>query len=112
MKTDIPTVESMAKLLKLGSGNLLMVWNNQSSTSQGPRYPLAAAISADAGAIWSHAKTLADTIGLNQLSNFNMLRAPDGRILLCTSHYKAQSPACSDLDLLVFDEEWLMKDEG
>ena len=48
-----------------------------------------------------------DETGLNQLSNFNVLQAGDHRILLCTSHYRAQPPACSDLDMIVFDEAWL-----
>ena len=106
-KTDIPTVESMAKLLSLSGGDILMAWNNQSSSDQRPRYPLAAALSADAGATWSPPKILANETGLNQLSNFNVLQASDHRILLCTSHYRAQPPACSDLDMIVFDEAWL-----
>ncbi|MBT4500675.1 MAG: hypothetical protein HOC74_23290, partial [Gemmatimonadetes bacterium] len=86
---------------------LLMVWNNQSSTTQRPRYPLAAAVSGDGGLIWRPPIVLADEIGANQLSNFNLLQMGDGRILVCTSHYRAQPPACSDLDMIVFDEEWL-----
>jgi len=106
-KTSIPTVESMAKVLRLASGRLLLVWNNQSSPTQQPRHPLVAAVSEDAGKSWGPAKVLADEVGPNQLSNFNLLQAQDGRILLCTSHYRAQPPACSDLDMLVFDEAWL-----
>ena len=106
-KTALPTVESMAKVLKLAGGRLLLVWNNQSSTTQHPRHPLAAAISADGGRTWGPPKALADEIGANQLSNFNLLQAADGRIMVCTSHYRAQPPACSDLDMLVFDEAWL-----
>ena len=94
-------------MLKLASGRLLLVWNNQSSTDQRPRYPLAAAISEDKGTTWGAAKVLADEVALNQLSNFNLLQTADGRILVCTSHYRAQPPACSDLDMLVFDEAWL-----
>jgi len=107
-KTTIPTVESMAKLLKLANGRLLMVWNNQSSPTQSPRHPLVAAVSADNGLSWSTAKPLADELGMNQLSNFNMLQTIDGRILVCTSHYHIQAPCNSDLDMLIFDEEWLV----
>ena len=106
-KTRIPTVEAMAKALKLASGRILLVWNNQSSPSQQPRHPLVAAVSRDGAQSWQPAKLLADEVALNQLSNFNLLQARDGRILLCTSHYRALPPACSDLDLLVFDEQWL-----
>ncbi|MBI3985904.1 MAG: exo-alpha-sialidase [Lentisphaerae bacterium] len=106
-KTALPTVESMAKLLRLASGRLLLVWNNHSSTTQQPRHPLAAALSTDGGRSWGAPKVLADETGANQLSNFNLLQAADGRILVCTSHYRALPPACSDLDMLVFDEAWL-----
>ena len=106
-KTAIPTVEAMARLLKLSSGRLMMAWNNPSSTTQMPRHPLVAAVSENGGQTWSPPKILADEVGLNQLSNFNHLQAQDGRILLCTSHYRAQPPSCSDLDMVVFDEAWL-----
>ncbi|MBT7862642.1 MAG: exo-alpha-sialidase [Gemmatimonadetes bacterium] len=106
--TDIPTVESMARVLRLRSGRLLLVWNNESSPTQLPRHPLAAAVSDDEGHSWGPPKVLADEVGANQLSNFNLLQAADGRILVCTSHYRAQTPACSDLDMLVFDETWLL----
>jgi len=106
-KTSIPTVESMAKVVRLSSGRLLLVWNNQSSPTQQPRYPLVAAVSTDEARSWQPPKVLANEVGLNQLSNFNLLQAQDGRILVCTSHYRAQPPACSDLDLFVFDEQWL-----
>lgn len=107
VKTSIPTVESMARVLQLASGRLLLVWNNQSSPTQQPRHPLAAALSADGGRTWDAPRVLADEVGANQLSNFNHLQTDDGRILVCTSHYRAQLPNSSDLDLLVFDEGWL-----
>ena len=107
IKTSVPTVESMSKVLRLSSGRLLLIWNNKSSTTQLPRHPLAAAVSSDGGNSWGAVKALAEEVGANQLSNFNLLQAADGRILLCTSHYRAQPPACSDLDMIVFDEAWL-----
>ena len=106
-KTAIPTVEAMAKVLTLASGRLMMVWNNQSSPTQQPRHPLVVAVSDDGGSTWGPTKVLADETGANQLSNFNHLQMSDGRILVCTSHYRAQPPHCSDLDMLVFDEAWL-----
>jgi len=42
------------------------------------------------------------------LSNFDVQQMRDGRIVLCTSHFRAQTPTCSDLDMLVFDEAWLL----
>ena len=106
-KTAIPTVEAMVRVLQLASGRLLMVWNNQSSTTQQPRHPLVATLSDDGGRTWGPVKVLADDVEANQLTNFNHLQTADGRILVCTSHYRATPPACSDLDLLVFDQEWL-----
>jgi hypothetical protein len=106
-KTSIPSVEAMSKVLALSSGALLLVWNNQSSTTGLPRHPLAAALSVDRGRSWGSPRILADEIGANQLSNFGVIQAADGRILVCTSHYRAQQPRCSDLDMVVFDEEWL-----
>lgn len=108
-RTALPTVESMARVLRLTSGRLLLVWNNQSSTTQQPRHPLAAALSEDQGRTWSPPRILADEVAANQLSNFHLTQTADGRILVCTSHYRALPPACSDLDLLVFDEEWVTK---
>jgi hypothetical protein len=108
-RTALPTVESMARVLQLASGRLLLVWNNQSSTTQQPRHPLAAALSEDQGRTWNPPRVLADEVDANQLSNFHLTQAADGRILVCTSHYRTLLPACSDLDLLVFDEEWVAK---
>ena len=109
LKTTIPTPESMAKVIGLASGRLLLVWNNQSSKTQQPRHPLVAALSDDDGASWSAPKTIADDIGGNQLSNFNITQLDDGRIILCTSHYRPIPPSVSNLDLALFDETWLVQ---
>ncbi len=108
-RSTIPSVESMPKMIRLSSGALLLVWNNESSTDQRPRYPLVAATSTDGGRSWGKAKVLATETGLNQLSNHDVAQLPNGRILVCTSHYRAQTPKYSDLDMLIFDEEWLTR---
>ena len=107
-KTRIPSVESMSRVIRLASSRLLLVWNNVSSPKQVPRYPLVAALSEDRGATWGEAKILGEETGANQLSNFDVQQLRDGRIVLCTSHFRAQIPTCSDLDMLVFDENWLL----
>ena len=99
----------MAKVIRLTSGRLLLIWNNRSSKTQQPRHPLVAALSDDGGASWSVPKTIADDIGGNQLSNFNVTQLDDGRIILCTSHYRPLPPSVSDLDLALFDEAWLVQ---
>jgi hypothetical protein len=100
--------ESMARMIKLQSGSLLVVWNNVSSTTQEPRYPLVAAVSGDGGRTWGRRKQIATEAGANQLSNHGLIQLDDGRILLGISHYRDVRPMTSDLDLAVFDEAWLL----
>lgn len=99
--------ESMCQLIKLRSGNLLVVWNNVSSTTQQPRYPLVAAVSRDGGETWGPPLVIATETGTNQLSNHGIIQLDDGRILLGISHYRDVRPMTSDLDMAIFDEEWL-----
>lgn len=105
--SPLPAPESMARMIRLRSGNLLVVWNNISSTTQQPRHPLVAAISQDGGQSWSTPRVIADDTGANQLSNHGLIQLDDGRILLGISHYHATHPMSSDLDMAIFDEEWL-----
>lgn len=99
--------ESMARMIKLRSGNLLVVWNNVSSSTQQPRHPLVATVSRDGGQTWSEPRVIADETGSNQLSNHGLMQLDDGRILLGISHYRDVPPMTSDLDMAIFDEEWL-----
>lgn len=100
--------ESMARMIRLQSGNLVVVHNNVSSTTQQPRHPLVAAVSEDAGQSWGEPRIIATETGSNQLSNHGVLQLDDGRILLGISHYRDVHPMTSDLDMAVFDEEWLL----
>lgn len=99
--------ESMARMIRLQSGNLLVVYNNVSSTTQRPRYPLVAALSSDGGRRWAAPRVIAEESGTNQLSNHGMIQLDDGRILLGISHYRDVRPMTSDLDMAIFDEAWL-----
>jgi len=105
--SPLPAPESMARMIKLQSGNLLVVWNNASSTTQQPRHPLAAAVSRDGGQSWGEPRVIADEVGSNQLSNHGLIQLDDGRILLGISHYRDVRPMTSDLDMAIFDEAWL-----
>jgi len=105
--SPLPAPESMCQLIKLQSGNLLVVWNNVSSTTQRPRYPLVAALSSDGGRRWAAPRVIAEESGTNQLSNHGMIQLDDGRILLGISHYRDVRPMTSDLDMAIFDEAWL-----
>jgi len=101
--------ESMSRMMRLTSGNLIMVWNNVSSTTQYPRHPLVAALSLDNGESWMEPKILAKETGTHQLSNHGIIQLEEGRILVGISHYRNIFPQTSDLDFAVFDEEWLLK---
>jgi len=108
-KTKIPSPEAICRILKLQSGRVLLVWNNQSSATQAPRYPLVAAYSQDGCKTWSEPRVIATETGANQLSNFGLIQVRDGRILLGISHYRATQPSSSDLELAVLDEGWVLK---
>jgi hypothetical protein len=112
LPSPLPAPESMAQLIALQSGNLLVVWNNVSSTTQQPRHPLAAALSSDGGQTWAAARAIADETGSNQLSNHGLIQLDDGRILLGISHYRDVRPMTSDLDMAIFDELWLSSGTG
>jgi Neuraminidase (sialidase) len=105
--SPLPSPESMPRMIKLQSGNILVVWNNVSSTTQHPRHPLAASLSSDGGRTWSPPRILADESGTNQVSNHNLIQLDDGRILAAISRYHNVQPNVSDLDLAIFDEAWL-----
>jgi hypothetical protein len=108
----LPAPESIARMIKLRSGKLLVVWNNVSSVTQQPRHPLAAAVSCDGGDTWLAPRIIADETGANQLSNHGAVQLDDGRILVGISHYYATRPMASDLDMAFFDEEWLTGPRG
>lgn len=107
--SPLPAPESLARMITLQSGRVLVVWNNISSTTQHPRHPLVAAVSYNCGESWSEAKIIAQETGTNQLSNHGLIQLEDGKILLGISHYRHVRPMTSDLDMAIFDEEWLLK---
>jgi len=109
--SPLPAPESLSRMIKLQSGNLLVVWNNVSSTSQHPRHPLVASISKDGGRTWGPARVIARESGSNQLSNHGVIQLDDGRIVLGISHYHDVRPMTSDLDMALFDEAWLLQSE-
>lgn len=111
-KTSIPSPEAICRLLRLRSGKVILIWNNQSSRTQAPRYPLVVTISNDGCKSWSAPRLIATESGRNQLSNFGVVQLNDDRILLGVSHYNATRPTSSDIDLAVFDEEWITSGES
>ena len=105
--SGIPSPESMPQLLKLASGNFLLVWNSQSSVENYPRWPLTAALSTDGCKTWAFKRDIATETGRNQLSNHGVTQLDDGRILLALSHYHALKPTSSDIETVLFDEDWV-----
>lgn len=105
--SPLPSPESMPRMIKLASGRLLVAWNNISSVTQKPRHPMAVVLSDDHGKSWRTPRIIATETGENQLSNQGMIQLDDGRILLALSHYRATRPHVSDLDIAIFDEEWI-----
>ena len=86
-KTSIASPEAKATVLRLSNGHLLMVWNNVSSTTQSPRYPLTVGISTDDFATFDVVKNIKNEGGNNQLSNMgNPYELSDGTILFGYGH--------------------------
>lgn len=105
--TDVTSPESIAALCLLASGALLLVRNPVSTSNNWPRYPLVASLSDDNGKTWSRDVVIQDESGRNQLSNFGMIQLADQRIVLAISHYHAIPPTSSDIDMAIFDEEFV-----
>jgi hypothetical protein len=106
--SPLPSPESMPRMVKLQSGNILTVWNNVSSVTQHPRHPLVASLSSDGGRTWRTPRVIRNETGTNQLSNHNVIQLDDGRILVGISHYHDTRPMTSDLDMALFDEQWAL----
>lgn len=103
--------ESMTRMIKLKNGHILVTRNNACSKTQYPRHPIVASISTDGGTTWSKDKIIAVESGKNQLSNHSMIQLDDGRILHAISHYRAVFPVTSDLDMTIYDEEWVLNNK-
>jgi Neuraminidase (sialidase) len=72
--SPLPSPESMPRMIRLASGNLLLAWNPVSSVTQQPRHPMSAAVSSDGGRTWSAPKPIADETGENQLTQTDRFR--------------------------------------
>jgi hypothetical protein len=107
-QSPLPSPESKPRMIKLQSGNVLIVWNNVSSVTQEPRYPLVASLSSDGGRTWGTPRVIRNETGSNELSNHSVIQLDDGRILAGISHYHATRPMTSDLDMALFDEQWVL----
>ena len=95
--SGFPNPGSPATLLRLSSGNLLLVYN----ASRTARHPLVAALSADEGVTWHPPRTLAD--GSGEYSYPAAVQSPDGLIHVLYSDDRAR------IGHVEFNEAWLVQ---
>ncbi|MGL6226907.1 MAG: sialidase family protein [Thermoguttaceae bacterium] len=96
--TEFPNPNAAIDLLKLKSGNLLLVYNDSFTD----RNPLTVALSTDQGKTWDHKKNIIDKN--EDYAYPYVIQTKDGKIhLIFTSHERSQVNRC------VFTEEDLLK---
>jgi Neuraminidase (sialidase) len=110
-QSPFPSPESTPMLRRLASGNLVLVWNNN-TLSQGanvPRYPLSLAMSEDDGQTWPFHRMIQTTWGQRQLSNHGVFQTDRGDILVTTNHWAGTRDGkdYGTIDLARFDEDWI-----
>lgn len=101
-KSDIPNPGASIEVIKLSSGNWLLVYNDFDDG----RYSIAAAISDDEGKSWKWKRTLENIKG-GSFSYPSVIQAEDGRIHL-TYTYRL-SDTQKSIKYVSFDEEWIKK---
>jgi len=93
--SGFPNPSSPAALLRLASGNLVLVFND----SRNARRPLSIAISGDEARSWPHRRVLVD--GAGAYSYPAATQTPDGLIHIVYSHDR------ETIGHLVFNEAWI-----
>lgn len=96
--TPFPNPNAAVDLIKLKSGNLLLIYND----SMNSRTPLTLAVSKDGGATWPIKKNLRDD-PKNEYGYPIILQTPDGRI-----HAMYTTDRRSTVHHAVFDESWVL----
>ncbi len=114
--SGLESPESIARLLRLNDGSVLVVWNGLASRSQGPRNVLTAARSTDGGRTWPQRRDLLRAPeGL--YSNHGVAQLTDGRVLVaCQSYHRdaARAPRRGGVDEVLavgFTPDWLAAQE-
>jgi hypothetical protein len=111
VSSGIQSPEAMARVLRLANGKLLIIWNNVSSTSQTPRYPLTAGISSDDFTTLD--KTNINTeAGNTQITNMGVLcQLANSNVIFGYEHYSADS-GTSVLDVAILSGADLQNPQG
>lgn len=105
--------ESIARLLRLHDGSLLVVWNGVASERMGPRHVLTAARSEDGGHTWPERRDLVRGPAGAVYSNHGVVQLRDGTLLAAYQDLHldpAVAPERSGVDsveLVGFSLEWL-----
>jgi len=92
------------------SGELQMNWEAYDVQECSADRTILYSKTVDGGKTWSKDKIIAIESEKNQLSNHSMIELDDERILHGISHYRAVFPISSDLDMAIYDEEWVLKE--
>ena len=110
---SLESPESIARLLRLHDGSLLVVWNGVASERMGPRHVLTAARSEDGGHTWPERRDLVRGPAGAVYSNHGVVQLRDGTLLAAYQDLHldpAVAPERSGVDsveLVGFSLEWL-----
>lgn len=108
-KSDIPNPGASIEVIKLNSGNWLLVYNDVDDG----RYSLSAAISDDQGKTWLWQKNL-EYLKKGSFSYPSVIQARDGRIHITYSYHLQddQQGRQRSIKHLALEEAWIMNDPG
>ena len=101
-KSDIPNPGASVEVVKLKSGNWLLVYNDV----EDGRYSLAAAISEDQGSSWRWKRNLEDLKG-GSFSYPSVIQAKDGRIHITYSYHLSREKR--SIKHMVLEEAWIIE---
>ena len=102
VRSDIPNPGASIELVRLKSGNWLLVYNDV----EDGRYSLAVALSDDQGATWKWKKNLENKKG-GSFSYPSVIQSNDGKIHITYSYNPAKN--LESIKHVLIEQEWLMK---
>jgi predicted neuraminidase len=100
-KTDIPNPGASIEVIKLNSGNWMLVYNDVDDG----RYSMAAAISDDEGKSWKWKRNLENQEG-GSFSYPSVIQAEDGKIHITFSYHLPGNR--KSIKHMIFEEKWIL----
>ena len=100
--TDLPNPGSGLEVIKLASGNVILLYND---TTEGPRNSLAVSLSDDDGKIWKHTRHIARAKGEARYDYPSVIQSRDNKIHV-TYTYNTKT-----IKHVVFTEQWILGDD-